>query len=345
MSKSKNVKPKKVEIISKEELEPKTTKVKDKGSVRIFEAEVIKGHIPKTTFDALASLNTITLRISKNGILIRDSDDTEDVRFAHVLWDVNWARKGFGSFTYKLKTETCVTLKSTHLQKMLKNVRKKDSLTFFIDKKNVDLLGITIKPTGNQTSSAAPRSETVYISIKYVQAPDVILPEQYLDENGDTQNAYGNPMIIGAADFQKIKKMSSVVRTIEVTIQKSNYISFIAGDEKIMKSDLEFGKLITTKDDISSSDDSSEEEGEKSQDENSSDDGIPAIYKKIFTMSLFNGLTKLPSLTSRMEFYAPKVENFPLKVSMRDTAGLGEITVFIKDQSQIQKDDIKKTSK
>lgn len=304
-------------------------------SLRIFEAEVLKGHIPKTTFDALASLSTVTLRINPEGLFIRDSDNTEDVRFAHVLWDIAWPRKNFDSFKYRLKTETCVVLKSKHLQKMLKNVRKKDSLTFFITKETNDLLGITIKPTGNQTSNAAARSETVYLSIKHVIAPDVILPEQYQDEDGNVKNAYGNPMIIGAADFQKIKKMSSVVRTIEVTIQKSNYISFVAGDEKIMKSDLEFGKLKTA--------DFSEEDNSESDNETNENDGeIPAIYKKMFTMSLFNGLTKLPSLTTRMEFYAPEIENFPLKISMRDSAGLGEITVFIKDQSQIQKDESKK---
>ena len=164
--------------------------------------------------------------------------------------------------------------------------------------------------------------------------------------------------------------MSRAVKTLNVKIQRSNYISFFAGDVTVMSSTLTFGELSMHPeqgDNINLSPNANTEsvkraagEGnenkdfltdEESSDENDSADEelktkhrvFPGLYEKGFAMSLFVPLVKLPGLTAQMEFYAPKLEQFPLKVNMHASSGLGEITVFVKDQKQIALDDQKKT--
>lgn len=329
-----------------------------------FFAKVAKGFIPKTAFDALAtSMSRITLRLTKKGIFIRECD-TEDIRYSRILWDIQWPRSRFS--LYRCTKEHIVTLNAKHLQKQLRNVKKKDALTFFVKKNDESQIGITIQPAGTQSDGPAARTETVYISIQHVESdislmPD--LPNTYVDDTGAERSAYSYPMIIGSTDFQKVKKMSG---DLTVKMQKGNYISFYAGDSTVMSAHLEFGELTmdpepddeenveyigndedANEDDgkveYSTDEESNEEEGDYSTDEESGEEeNYPEVYEKIFTMSLFAPLIKLPGLTTQMEFYAPKIEPFPLKVSMHAASGLGDITVFIKDKKQIDFDEQKK---
>ena len=330
-----------------------------------FFAKATKGYIPRTTFDALATcMSRITLRLTKQGIFIREFD-TDDIRFSHILWDVSWPRERFA--LYRCVKEYVVTLNAKHLQRMLRNVKKKDTLSFFISNNDETQLGITIQPTGAQSDGPAARSETVYLSTHALRdsedAPMPDLPEIYIDEKGNERQAYGFPMVIGATDFQKIKKMAGAAKTLNVKIQRSNYISFFAGDGTIMSSTLAFGELSMHPDDtlwgdllsdkeefnVERENCSGDEESDKNKDDSADEElksggekAFPGLYEKDFAMSLFAPLVKLPGLTAKMEFYSPTLEQFPLKVNMHASSGLGEITVFVKDQKQIALDDQKK---
>ena len=311
-----------------------------------FFAKVTKGFIPKTTFDALAiSMSRITLRLTKKGIFIREFD-TDDIRFSHILWGVSWPRERFAM--YRCVKEYVLTLNAKHLQRMLRNVKKKDSLSFFISNNDESQLGIIIQPASAQSDGSAAKSETVYLSAQHVNpddAPMPDLPEIYIDEKGNERQAYGFPMVISATDFLKIKKMSGAVKTLNVKIQRSNYISFFTGDAAVMSSILAFGELTIQPDDNADLLDFWTDE-ECSDNDDSTDgerNAYPELYEKSFAMSLFAPLVKLPGLAAQMEFYAPKQEQFPLKVKMHASSGLGEITVFVKDQNQIALDDQKKT--
>ena len=172
-----------------------------------FFAKVSKGYIPKTTFNALAiSMSRITLRLTKKGIFIREFD-TDDIRFSHILWNVSWPRERF--MLYRCVKEYVVTLNAKHLQRMLRNVKKKDSLSFFISNTDETQLGITIQPAGAQSDGPAARSETVYLNTQHVNpedAPMPDLPEIYIDEKGNERQAYDCPMVIGATDFKRLKR-------------------------------------------------------------------------------------------------------------------------------------------
>ena len=299
----------------------------------LFYAKVLKGFIPKTTFDALAaSMNRITLRLTKTGIFIRQTD-ADDIRYSKILWDVTWNRENFSK--YKCLKEFNITLNSKHIQRMLKSVKKKESVAFFITENDQQHINITIQPTGSQQDGPSERAETVSLSIHNVSDENLLIPDlpDIYPDNGVERKAYGYPIVIGASDFQKIKKMATTSKTIHIKIQKSNYISFYAGDSMVLSSKLEFGKLLKTFDD--------EDENDDNQETDQRD--YPCVYEQDFTMQLFLALIKLPGLTFQMEFYSPKFQGFPLKVKMKDSAGLGSITVFIKDHDQINIEDISRT--
>ena len=162
-------------------------------------------------------------------------------------------------------------------------------------------------------------------------------------------------MVIGATDFQKIKKMATVGKEIVVKIQKDSYLSFYSNAD-IFSSELEFGEILS-EDETESEDESEDEyhvsdneeligddEEYESEEETTSDvevptpkDDEPSWYEATFYTSMFSLLVKLPGLCSQMQFYAPRF-GYPLKIKMDAGTGnsiLGVIQVYIKDINMI----------
>jgi hypothetical protein len=227
------------------------------------------------------------------------------------------------------------------MQKMLKNVKKKDCLTFFISNSDQTKLAILIQPSGVQNVGTAARAETVFLNINCVDVIIPDLPNIYINQKGEEENVYGNPMVIDSVSFQKIKKMTSVCKTtINVAIQKNNYISFCVGDDNVMGSHLEFGELTYTPEEDYETDTSNEAEEESSEEssaeQSSTEKEYPFVYEKDFDVSLFAPLVKLPGLCNQMEFYAPNFDGFPLKVNVTSSSGLGDVTIYLKDREYIE---------
>lgn len=356
--------PKKMNVVKtkpvKSSTKPLTLKQTTQNQIeKTFSAKVSKGYIPKVVFDAMATnLSRIIIQLTKRGIYIRMAD-RDEITLARSMWNIEWERKKFAE--YKCVKDETIIVNAKHLQKMLKNVKKKESITFYITKDKPDLLFIVVEPTTGQTGCSRVKAETVKLGIQRVKtvAPD--LPDNYIDSDGKTCSAYGNPIVINAVDFQKIKKLTGVCKTsILVTIQKDNYLQFQSGDETVMGLDLEFGELTENPNEDSDEDNEDEEdesededidesenqedieeedeeyEDEEYEDEEEECEEYPHVYSKEYDISLFAPLIKLPGMCSQMEFYAPKVNGYPLKVNMAALSGLGDTTVYIKDRESIE---------
>ena len=275
----------------------------------IFNAQILKGFVPKLIFDAMATnIHRIPIVLTQDEIIICAADKEDSPREAHSLWNTRWSYKKLGNYVCTTPGTICVDIK--RLRTMLKGVKKKESVTFYIKKDNPDLLYVTIQSVGSGEDGALPQSETMTSPI--VWKSDYVmpsLPDKYKGEDGIICDAYDRPMIIGATDFQKIKKMTNACKgSISVKLQKNNYASFFVGDPSMLTGHLEFGRL---------SDDSS-------------------IYEKAFAKNLLAPLVKLPGLCTHMEFYAPLIDTYPLKVTVSVTTGLCcDVTVYIKDNDQI----------
>ncbi len=327
---------------------------------KLFYADAAKGYTIKVMVDVLSgALSRTTISLGTKGISIRKMDTNK-----HILFDIEMPREKFRE--YRCRKPMRVSLNLKHLQKMVRNVKKKDSMIIFVDKKRPTKLGLSIRPEG-ATAQRSTRIETVYIAIQVEDDPEesADLPDTYTTESGETRSVYGHPMVIGATDFQKIKKMATVGKEIVVKMQKNNYISFYS-DTDIFSSELEFGEVMddpeSDSDDdelLNESDVSDEEEyvgsneaseseedsGEESDHGSEGDapdnsDDPEGWYDATFYTSMFSLLVKLPGLCSQMQFYAPKF-GYPLKIKMDAGTGnsiLGVIQVYIKDINMINRE-------
>ena len=304
---------------------------------KIFYAEATKGYALKVMIDSLAlMMPRTTFRVTKKGFFHRKTDEIKQ-----ILIDIDLPRKNFR--TYRCKKDILFSVNLKHMQKLVRNVKKKDSVIIYINRNCTDKLGIAIRPSGS-TSGHNSLLETDRVKICMIEECEmqVDLPEDF----------YYQPKVIDAAAFQKMKKMTTVGKSVTVKIQESNYISFYSDNGELYDSEIQFGEIIyggNTDDESGSDEDKSEcesegeedddEESEKNSDSDSdsdSDDGeeIKGWYEAEFNMSVFSLLMKLPGLCSQMQFYAPTIERYPVKIGMQ-AGTLGEIKIYIKDAKQL----------
>ena len=220
-----------------------------------FYAEASKGYIIKVLVDVLSgALSRTIFRINRKGIFIRESDLK-----SHILFDVSLYRENFKVF--RCSKENIFSLNLKHLQKMIRNIKKKDSIVLFIDPKRPNKLGVNIRPEGY--SNAKPtRNETIYISINIETDIDNVELPEIVEINGSDKDVYGYPMVVGANDFQKIKKIANVGPEVSVKMQKNNYISFFC-DSDIYSTEIEFGELLENPETDSCDDDESDSDDDE----------------------------------------------------------------------------------
>lgn len=352
---------------------------------KIFYAEASKGYILKVLIDTLCGpLQRGYITIDKDGLRMRQADSGNT-----VLYDIELPRKNFKGFRCTRPITISVNLK--HMQGLLRNVKKKDSIAMFIDPAKPEKFYITIRPEG------AARSKTRFETNSIVYQEEKSYKILDLPEGG-----YKHPMVIEAADFQKIKRLTTIGKIISVVIQQNNYLSFKCDAGVVFDSELGFGELYEELDDDDYVDDASpKKKGSKATSKAASKDGIgasasactcgktpskcwcecqecgeylcdclcecedcgeylcdclcektdtgngydsldegdlPGLFKARYYSSILNKLVKLPGLCTQMQFYAPNVDQFPLRIEVNAGQGgatLGTIQVFIKDVEQI----------
>jgi hypothetical protein len=298
-------------IVSKAPLTANGEDVKNKpkktGDNHLFRADAVKGYIIKVLVDVLSvPIPRGYFILSKEGLGLRHQDNNNT-----ILFDILIPYSDFRKFKYDFPEEKkVISLNLKHIQKNLRNVKKKDSMELFISKDDIGNFGITIRPEGAIKETA--RFETIH---------EVYQDELHYQIIDLPEGGYTYPIVISAPEFQKIKRLTTTNKIITIMMQKNNYLCFHGGFEKVSSSDIGFGQL---EDDS----DNSDEENEKGK----------GKYKAQFYANILNLLVKLPGLCSQMQIYAPTIPQFPLKIAMNATQGnfsLGKITVYIKDLQQI----------
>lgn len=333
---------------------------------KLFYGEASKGYILKVTIDTLCGpLQRGVFVIDKDGIRLRQPDTGNT-----VLYDINFARKHFKG--YKCVKPLAISVNLKHMQNLLRNVKKKDSLALFIDPNYPEKFFITIRPEGARKNTRFETNSVVYQEEKNYKMLDSPI------------GGYAYPMVIEAADFQKIKRLTSIGKIINVKIQKDNYLSFKCDAGVVFDSELGFGELRTLEEAEPDENTSREKKckvcketekncycecktcGEylcdcscvcedcnewlcdcscerKKEEENDGYDEvdneeIPGLFEAQYYSHILTKLVKLPGLCTQMQFYAPSVMGFPLRIEVNAGQGgftLGTIQVFIKDVAQI----------
>ena len=277
----------------------------------IFKAVAVRGHILKIIIDTLHQpLPRGYLLIRKDGVYLRQSDASNT-----ILFDIALERKNFAS--YKCKRDMTISINLKHLQKQLRSVKKKDQVSMWIDETEPEKLWFTVRSTREESGASKHVQKVARVEVNFIVYKEE--PEYIMTDLPDGKYQY--PMVIDASEFSRIKRLTSAGKTVAVKMQRDNYISFMSDNISCFGSDITFGELKEEPD--------SEDEG---------DEGGYEVYEAQFFNAVFNLLVKLPGLCTQMQFYAPTVPHFPLKIAMTAAQSglvLGTIQVYIKDVLQV----------
>lgn len=254
-----------------------------------FEACIVKGYFIKVAVEIHNGVTPrMVLNLTEEGIFGINTDIN-----THMALDIRLPRAMFK--TYRCTEERCIEVNSKHFQKQLKNIKKKESLTFFIANDCPNQLGIKIMSESSAKTSG--RFEVNSVAFMTHQPIDMKFP-------GDEE--YHHPKSFESNDFLKLKKMTSdnkIIKQILVRMQKSNYLTFSSDNAGGYRSEIGCGTI-----------DEDEE-----------------LYEKQFKASHFNLLIKMSSLTPyHINFQAPIDDKLPLKISAPVGASGGELIAYLK---------------
>lgn len=263
----------------------------------VFHAKIAKGYVMKVLVDVLSGpLARATFIVTNTGIIIREMDSAST-----VLFDVSIPRGNLQEYRCRRDINFSVNLK--HTQKILKNVKKKDSVTFFIkENSGTEKLGVTILPEGFKKSQRYETNFVVFkeeVMDKIVNVPDMV---------------YHDPVVMESSDFQKIKRLISNSKTLNIKMIQDKFLRFKCDSQDILGHKLCYGN----KDDV--------EEGED------------ITYAEEFRSLSISYLVKVPGFSSQMQFSAPTNPSFPLKVTVNMTqtaCTIGTIVIYMKHVKQI----------
>jgi proliferating cell nuclear antigen PCNA len=248
----------------------------------------------------LAELLTNNLKngcfdVNDDGIGLRMFDTQRQ-----TLVDLNLQSENFSVYKFKNDDKFCLGLNLNHFHKMLKSIKKKDSLQLFIHSDRPNELGIKTIPKENT------RVTTSGIKIQNIQNVDADIPV-----------GYGKPVIVPSPDFQKMCKELSSIGSTNICIEARDFhIDFIADADDILKCRVRLGE----------SDDSDDDEA----------DGSSTVYDATFTTDQFSRINKIAGLSSTMQIF-PGSNELPLL--FRSSVGsLGKISVYIKSKELIEKE-------
>ena len=242
------------------------------------------------------NLKTGCFEVCDNGIKLRMFD-----HHRKTLVDLELLSENYSIYKFKSDEKFYLGLNLNHFHKMLKSVKKKDSLQLFINSETPNELGIKTIPKENT------RITTSGIKIQSIQNLDIDCPQ-----------GYGKPVIVPSAEFQKMcKDLSSIGSTNIKVVAKNFHIEFIADADGILKRKVVFG------------------EDEDSDTEDNDEVSSPE-YTATFATDQLSRITKLSGLSATMQIF-PATADLPLL--FKSTIGsLGKISIYIKSKELSDKE-------
>ena len=261
----------------------------------LFKCKTGEAYYIKVLAELLTNnLKTGCFEVSEKSITLRMFD-----HHRKTMVDLELLAENFSVYKYKIENNFCMGLNLNHFHKMLKSIKKKDSLQLFIDSDNITELGIKTIPKENT------RITTSGIKIQTIQNLDIDIPD-----------GYGKPVIVLSSEFQKMcKDLSSIGSTNITVVAKNFHIEFIADADGILKRKVVFG------------------ENDDSSDEDDNNNSNPE-YTATFATDQLSRITKLAGLSGNMQIF-PASGNLPL-LFRSNIGSLGKIAIFIKSKELLE---------
>jgi proliferating cell nuclear antigen PCNA len=199
----------------------------------IFRCKSHEAHAIKVLAELLSNnLKTAVFQIDSQSISLCMPD-----QHRKILIDLQLFAENFTVYKFKEK-KMHMGINMTHFHRMLKNIKKKDSIELFISDTNPNELGIKVIPKENN------RITTSYIKIQNIQNISVSLPI-----------IQSKPVIVSSQEYQKMcKDMGNIGNTIKIT-SKNFHIEFHCDAGGILKRTVQFGESEDNDMDDSENDD------------------------------------------------------------------------------------------
>lgn len=262
----------------------------------LFRAKTKEGHVLKVLMELLHNnITTGCFIIDSKGMRLRMMDGNENKQ-SLILIDLVLEGKQFTSYKFKNHTPLQVGITIGHCHKMLKSLKKKDSIELFIDEENPTELGIRVVPKENT------RTTTSFIKLQAIQNLETELP-----------TGYGRPIIINSSEFQKMCKGLPHISSETTVFAHKGKITFTSNADEVMKRSTQFG------DNDDSDDDSSDSETED--------------YNEAFDTDQLGKIAKIAGLYTNLYVYV--VNGNPL-LFQTEVGSLGKISVYLKSKSEVE---------
>jgi proliferating cell nuclear antigen PCNA len=141
-----------------------------------------------------------------------------------ILIDLFMLAENFSSYKYKGK-KMYLGINLNHFHRMLKSIKKKDSLQLYIDDDTPNRLNIKVIPKENN------RLTTSSLTIQAVQELAIEIPQ-----------GYGKPVIVSSSEFSKALKDICSIGVNTTVISKNFHITFKCESGGILERIVEFGE-------------------------------------------------------------------------------------------------------
>jgi proliferating cell nuclear antigen PCNA len=263
---------------------------------RIFKAKTRQGYVIKVLAELLQNnIKTACFEVDSEGIRLCMMDHHRT-----ILINLELDADNFTVYKYTKNEKMNLGVNLTHFHKMLKSIKKRDSIQLFINDDSPTDLGIKVIPKENN------RTTTSYVKIQGIQTLRVEIPE-----------GYNKPIIVPSGEYQKMcKGMAHIGSTVKIGAREFQ-IRFTCDAGGVMKRVTDFGEPDDS--------DSDEEEAK----------GEAEDYKEDFQTEQLTRITKLAGLSTNMQIY-PK-QGLPL-LFRSNVGDLGKISIYIKSRDQIARE-------
>jgi proliferating cell nuclear antigen PCNA len=266
----------------------------------IFKAKTHCAYTIKILAELLQNnIKTACFEIDNEGIKLCMMDHHRTI-LIHVYLE----SEKFILYKFKPKEKLFLGINLNHFHKMLKSIKKKDSLQLFINDDQPNDLGIKVIPKENN------RITTSFVTIQEIQTIDIDIPE-----------GYGKPIIVSSSEYQKMCKGMAQIGSIINVIAKNYYIKFKCNAGGVMKRNVEFGEMVDS--DLEDDDDSD------------TSDLKTVEYNKEFDTEQLSRITKMAGLSTNISIYPVQDKPLLFKSSI---GSLGNISIYIKSLDLIDKE-------
>lgn len=261
----------------------------------IFKAKTHNAYIIKILAELLQNnIKTACFEIDLTGISLCMMDHHRTILIQLFLESEN-----FTIYKFKSKEKLFLGINLNHFHKMLKSIKKKDSMQLFINDEAPNDLGIKVIPKENN------RITTSFIKIQGIQTLDIDIP-----------TGYGKSIIVPSSEYQKMCKDMAQIGNIINIIAKNFHIKFRCNAGGVMKRHVDFGETGDSDD---------EDEDEKNAVE----------YNQEFDTEQLSRITKISGLAGNIHIYPMKDKPLLFKSAV---GSLGKISIYIKSKDLIEKE-------